>query len=72
MKEDESSNNKYQTKNLCINNCDFFSSISLTCFPISYSFERSSDIKFEILHLHPIKHSLLLFGNTQKFAIPGT
>ena len=63
MKEDqflffmkvESSNSKYQTKTLYINNSEtFFRSISSTCLAISsYNFTRR-DIKFEIQHLQSI------------------
>ena len=51
----ESSNSKYQTKTLYINNSEtFFRSISSTCFAISsYNFTRR-DIKFEIYHLQSI------------------
>ena len=63
MKEDqfmflmkvESSNSKYQTKTLYINNSVmFFRTISSSCFAISsLSFERR-DIIFEIQHPEPI------------------
>ena len=63
MKEDqflffmkvESSNSKYQTKTLYINNSvTFFRSISSTCFAISSQSFEHTEIIFEIQHPEPI------------------